>query len=189
MINAINKNFPETKRLGCWFHLSQDLIREARIMGLLNRKSNKINVNTTYDKISQLSLLPLEYRGNMEKLKENLNNIILQYPEYYNYITKYFIESKLKYFRDGNYDYSKFPPNIRSNSILERYNKIVKNELGEKRTCNWVVFMNFINKEIDRINEILGKNENINVLYSKKNTKFGSKKFNYDNKIKENKIK
>ena len=48
--------------------------------------------------------------------------------------------------------------------------------------------MNFINKEIDRINEILGKNENINVLYSKKNTKFGSKKFNYDNKIKETKI-
>ena len=30
--------------------------------------------------------------------------------------------------------------------------------------------MNFINKEIDRINEILGKNENINVLYSKENT-------------------
>ena len=188
LINAINKNFPETKRLGCWFHLSQDLIREARIMGLLNRKSNKINVNTTYDIISQLSSLPLEYRGNMENLKENLNNIILQYPEYYNYITKYFIESKLKYFQDGSYDYSKFPPDIRSNSILERYNKLVKNELGEKRTCNWVVFMNFINKEIDRINEILGKNENINVLYSKKNTKFGSKKFNYDNKIKENKI-
>ena len=48
--------------------------------------------------------------------------------------------------------------------------------------------MNFINKKIDRILLIFGKNENINVLYSKKNTKFGSKKFNYDNKIKENKI-
>ena len=49
LINAINNNFPETKRLGCWFHLSQDLIREARIMGLLNSKSNKINVNITYE--------------------------------------------------------------------------------------------------------------------------------------------
>ena len=113
LINAINNNFPETKRLGCWFHLSQDLIREARIMGLLNSKSNKINVNTTYEIITQLSLLPLEYKGDMEILKEKLNIILVQYPEYYNYIVKYFIESKLKYFRDGNYDYSKFPPDIR----------------------------------------------------------------------------
>ena len=124
----------------------------------------------------------------MEIFKEKLNNILVQYQEYYNYIVKYFIESKLKYFRDGSYDYSKFPPDIRSNSILERYNKLVKTELGEKRTCNWVVFMNFINKEIDRINDILGKNENINVLYSKKNTKFGTKKFNYYNKVKEKKL-
>ena len=188
LINAINNNFPETKRLGCWFHLSQDLIREARIMGLLNSKSNKINVNTTYEIITQLSLLPLEYKGDMEILKEKLNIILVQYPEYYNYIVKYFIESKLKYFRDGNYDYSKFPPDIRSNSILERYNKLVKTELGEKRTCNWVVFMNFINKEIDRINGILGKNENINVLYSKKNTKFGTKKFNHDNTANDKKL-
>ena len=75
-----------------------------------------------------------------------------------------------------------------SNSILERYNKLVKTELGEKRTCNWVVFMNFINKEIDRINGILGKNENINVLYSKKNTKFGTKKFNHDNTANDKKL-
>ena len=75
LINAININFPETKRLGCWFHLSQDLIREARIMGLLNSKSNKINVNTTYEIISQLSLLPLEYRGDTEIFREKLNNI------------------------------------------------------------------------------------------------------------------
>ena len=37
-------------------------------------------------------------------------------------------------------------------------------ELGEKRTCNWVVFLNFINRELERINNILSKNENINVL-------------------------
>ena len=186
LINAININYPKSKRIGCWFHLSQDLIREARIMGLLNSKNIKINVNTTYEIISILSLLPLEYGGNMDFLKERLNNILMQYPEYYNYIVKYFIECKLKYFQNGSYDYSKYPPDIRSNSILERYNKLVKTELGEKRTCNWVVFLNFINKEIDRITEILGKNENINVLYSKKKTKFGIKKYNYT-KIKENK--
>ena len=56
----------------------------------------------------------------------------MQYPNYYNYIVNYYISNKLKYFQDGPYDYSKFPPDIRSNSILERYNKTIKTELGEK---------------------------------------------------------
>ena len=37
--------------------------------------------------------------------------------------------------------------------------------------------MNFINREIERINENLGKNENINVLYESKQTKFGKSKY------------
>ena len=44
--------------------------------------------------------------------------------------------NKLKYFEDGSYDYSKFPNDIRSNSILERYNKIIKTNFGDKRTYN-----------------------------------------------------
>ena len=91
-----------------------------------------------------------------------------QYPKYTNYIVNYFLDSKLKYFIDDSYDYSKFPPDIRSNSILERYNKEIKMQLGEKRTCNWVKFINFINNEILRINNELGKNENINILYEEK---------------------
>lgn len=54
-------------------------------------------------------------------------------------------------------------------------------ELGEKRTCNWVIFLNLINKEIIRINEILSKNDNINVLFNSKTTKFWKEKYN--NKI------
>ena len=37
--------------------------------------------------------------------------------------------------------------------------------------------MNFLNKEIDRINETLGKNVNIKVLYESKQTKFGKSKY------------
>ena len=92
-------------------------------------------------------------------------------------IENYFIDTKMKYFIDGSYNYNAFPPDIRSNSILERYNKIIKTELGSKRNCNWVIFLNFINKELDRINEKLSKNENINVLYESKQTKFGINKF------------
>ena len=87
-------------------------------------------------------------------------------------IENYFLEAKLKFFMDGSYNYNNFPMDIRSNSILERYNKIIKTELGVKRTCNWVIFLNFINKEIERINEKLSKNENKNVLFESKHTKF-----------------
>ena len=144
LINAVNNNFPNVTRIGCWFHLNQDLIREAKIMGLFNSKNKEIDANITYEIITQISLLPLNYKGNIEYLKNQLNIILLQYPKYYNYIVNYFISNKLRYFQDGTYDYSKFPPDIRSNSILERYNKLVETELGEKRTFNWVGFVNFI---------------------------------------------
>ena len=180
LINAVHNNFPTANKIGCWFHLNQDLIREAKIMGLFNKQNKDIDPNITYEIISQLSLLPLNYKGDIEYLKNQLNVILLQYPKYYNYITTYFISNKLRYFQDGTYDYSKFPPDIRSNSILERYNKIVKTELGEKRTCNWVNFMHFINKELSRINEILATNKNFNILYFQKTTKFGKSKYNYE---------
>ena len=50
----------------------------------------------------------------------------------------------------------------------------------KKRICNWVVFLNFINNEILRINEMLGKNENVNILFAEKHTKFGKEKFTYN---------
>ena len=70
-------------------------------------------------------------------------------------INSYFKETKLKYFQDDSFNYNKFPKAIRANSILERYNRIVKRDLGEKRTCNWIIFLNFINNEIIRINNEL----------------------------------
>ena len=56
LINAINNNFPNINRL----------IREARTMGIFNRKNNKINTNITYEIITQLSLLCLKYIGNIK---------------------------------------------------------------------------------------------------------------------------
>ena len=111
-------------------------------------------------------------------MKNKVQSISFQYPKYYNLINQYFLDVKLKYFEDGSYNYNAFPMDIRSNSILERYNKIVKTELGEKRTCNWVVFLNFINKELIRIKDILSKNENKNILFESKHTKFGINKYN-----------
>ena len=105
-------------------------------------------------------------------------------------INGYFLDIKLKYFKDGSYNYNNFPKDIISNSILERYNKTVKSSLGAKQTCNLVIFINFTNNEINRIDEELSKNENVNVLYESKNTKFGLEKFipNINKNYRENKI-
>ena len=42
LINSVHNNFPTANRIGCWFHLNQDLIREAKIMGLFNKKKMKL---------------------------------------------------------------------------------------------------------------------------------------------------
>ena len=109
LINAIHNNFVDTNRIGCWFHLNQDLIREAKTYGLFNSKNKEIDSNITYEIIKQLSLLSLNYKGYIDYLKNQLNVMLLQYPNYYNYISNYFIANKLRYFQDGTYDYSKFP--------------------------------------------------------------------------------
>ena len=49
LINALNSNFKESLRIRCWFHLKQDLIRNARFLGLLNKKNKDIDINNTYD--------------------------------------------------------------------------------------------------------------------------------------------
>ena len=162
-------------------------MKQSRILGLLNPKNIKTTPDITLEVITQLSILPIEFDGDIEKLTNKLDILSKQYPYYYNMINGYFKETKLKYFKDGSFNYNKFPKDIRANSILERYNKTVKKDLGTKRTCNWVIFLNFINNEINRINEQLSKNENINVLYNSKLTKFGTEKYTNIDKIEEGK--
>ena len=59
LINAIKTNFPNTQRIGCWFHLKQDLLKEAKTLGLLNKSNAKINPEITIEVIKQLAMLPL----------------------------------------------------------------------------------------------------------------------------------
>ena len=68
LINAIKNNFPEVHRLGCWFHLNQDLIREARTMGQFNSKNKKIDPEIIYQIISELSILTLQYKRDLDRL-------------------------------------------------------------------------------------------------------------------------
>ena len=41
LINAVKINFENTTRIGCWFHLKQNLLNQAKICGLFNKKIQK----------------------------------------------------------------------------------------------------------------------------------------------------
>ena len=100
----------------------------------------------------------------MDKIKD----LSKAYPYYNNFLNEYFVKNKIKYFIDDSLNYSKYPKDVRSNSILERYNRYVKEQINKKRYCNWIIFLKFINTEISRVDNILSKNENINIAFSKK---------------------
>ena len=71
LINIVNKYFPNTRRITCFFHYKEDLIRNLRKYGLLKDKlkqSNKIIIGI-------LSCLPIIYKGDMNLLENILNNI------------------------------------------------------------------------------------------------------------------
>ena len=48
-------------------------MREARVLGLLNPKNNKINQEITKEVITELSLLPIEFNGNTKDLVNKLD--------------------------------------------------------------------------------------------------------------------
>ena len=139
--DAIKKKFYNFERIRCRLHLKQDLLRGARILGLLNNKNKNINPEITLEVITQLSLLSLEYNWNIEYLLNKIEILSKQYPMYFNMIKGYFLDKKLKYFKDDSFNYNKFPKDIRSYSILERYNRTIKSSLEEKRACNLVIFV------------------------------------------------
>ena len=96
-------------------------------------------------------MMPFKYKGKMEIFEEYIKELTQKYSKYYNFIINYFKDTKIKYFQDNSFNYSLYPEDVKSNSVIENYNKTKKSYLGDKRECNWVTFMNFITDEIKRI--------------------------------------
>ena len=69
--------------------------------------------------------------------------------DYGNFLNS-FLENNLEYFISWELNYNKFPKIVRSNSILENYNGVVKRELGKKKETNFINFLNFIKSEDKR---------------------------------------
>ena len=67
------------------------------------------------------------------------------------------------------------------NGNMNYFDREIKDYLGEKKFYNWVVFLKFINNEIIRFKNILINNQNKNVRYYCKNSKFGTMKYTEKN--------
>ena len=74
------------------------------------------------------------------------------------FITNYFMENKLAYFKDNSLNYNAIPDDCRTNNYLENYNGFIKSQLGKTRIVNWVNFIHFIKKESERSIEKLFRN-------------------------------
>ena len=65
-------------------------------------------------------MIPINYKGEIKYVYSKTNELIKRYPYYTNYILNYCLENRLEYFNDNS------PIDERSNSILENYNKTIK---------------------------------------------------------------
>lgn len=182
LVNSINKKFINIKRISCYYHYKKNIIDNLKKYGLY-KKNNKY----TSDKIiKKLGMIPFKYKGNIRIFDDICNEIITEYPLYTNFINNYFINIKRIYFLNGAYDYYNIPNDCKSNSFLENYNKYLKEKLGRKRIINWFTFLNFLKEESSRSIEKLINEDNYNIDFNLKKTKFEDKYNDKLNKDEEN---
>ena len=123
--------------------------------------------------MKELSYLPLKYKGNIKYFDDTVDNIKKKNPIFTNFIDKYFIKVKRKYFVSKDFDYYHIPNDIRANSYVETYNKFIKENLGKKRIINWYNFIIFLKNESKRIKDKI-------YTFDKQNIKYQQKKQNFD---------
>ena len=123
--------------------------------------------------MKELSYLPLKYKGNIKYFDDTVDNIKKKNPIFTNFIDKYFIKVKRKYFVSKDFDYYHIPNDIRANSYVETYNKFIKENLGKKRIVNWYNFIIFLKNESKRIKDKI-------YTFDKQNININKKKQNFD---------
>lgn len=123
--------------------------------------------------MKELSYLPLKYKGNIKYFDDTVDNIKKKNPIFTNFIDKYFIKVKRKFFVSKDFDYYHIPNDIRANSYVETYNKFIKENLGKKRIVNWYNFIIFLKNESKRIKDKI-------YTFDKQNININKKKQNFD---------
>ena len=154
LINTITKYFPNAQRISCYFHYTQDIVINIKSYGLYKKEDKEVSDII----IKDLSILQIIYNGDINIIIKKINKLKGKYPKYENFITNYFMENKLAYFKDNSLNYSAIPDDCRTNNYLENYNGFIKSQLGKSRIVNWVNFIHFIKKESERSIEKLFSN-------------------------------
>ena len=80
----------------------------------------------------KLGELPLIYEGDIDIVTNIIDELKSHYPTHYSFLDSFY-EENIKYFINNSLYYSKYPKLVRSNSILENYNKRIKEYLGKKK--------------------------------------------------------
>ena len=142
LVNVINK-LPSVKKISCYFHYSQNIIKAIKTYGLF------INKNKEASKliIKKLCNLPFLYKGNINFAYNTLDIIKKEFPIYINITNEYFIKYKIKYFNDSSLNYYNLPKDCRTNNPLENYTGFLKRKLGRHKFVNYINFIDFIKKE------------------------------------------
>ncbi len=96
--------------------------------------------------INKLGELPLIYEGDIDIVTNIIVELKSQYPTHYSFLDSFY-EENIKYFINNSLYYSKYPKLVRSNSILENYNKRINEYLGKTKEVNFINFILFIEKE------------------------------------------
>ena len=180
LVKSVKKYFPNSLRISCLFHYKQDLMRNIREYGLYKKPDKELSDKIIY----KLSILTIKYKGDMNYVKQKLENINTKYTKYQNFINNYFIKEKLKYFEDNSLNYDLVPEKFRINNFLENYNRFIKTKLGEKRIINWINFLHFIKEESERsLNKLINNESNeIDITVSNKE----NRSLNINNNISNN---
>ena len=91
LINVVEETFLGIQRIGCFYHLKENIENYANTVGLLNENNKYININETRDIIYILGNLCLEYIADMDSFDKEIDNIKRQYNKHYLCLINYFV--------------------------------------------------------------------------------------------------
>ena len=142
---ALQKLFPNSQRILCFFHYNQLLVRKATSLGLF---TTNFAIDTDI-LINELGILPLKYSRDNEYINNKITYLQNKFKDHYAFLD-YFITVNLKYFLNNSLYYNIYPKYVRSNSILENYNMYMNDKLGDTQIVNYINILNFLKNEDEK---------------------------------------